>query len=147
MQIFSKIYFDIIDLFLKNPIGQTVGFLAFFASIINFMYFKDKKFIWGTLIASIFWGIHFNFIGALTAAYINYFDIFKNAIALKYEKNKNWMWGFLLAYFIIGIGTFLNFDILKLEIGELNYFSLLPTFASIFSTILVFKTRGVVKIG
>lgn len=143
----EKIYLffdEITSLFLENPLGQAFWILAFIISIVNFLFLRDKKFIFATLVASIFWGIHFQFIWALAAAYINYFDVLKNAMALKYERNKNWMYAFFVSYTIIWVWTFLNFDIFSLTFWEINYFSLFPTFCALFSTFLVFKTRGIV---
>ncbi len=134
---------EIFALFLKNPVGQSIGLLAFLVSIINFVFLKDRKFIFATLVASIFWWVHFHIIWALTAAYINYFDILKNAVALKYERNKNWMCIFFLAYSLIWIWTFFDIDTKTLTIWKLNYFSLFPTFCALFSTFLVFKTRWI----
>lgn len=129
---------------MENPVGQFFGFIAFWISVWNFLYCKDWKFILYTLIASVFWGIHFHIIGALTAAYFNYVDVFKNYFALKYEKNKKIMQGFLVLYVVLWIGMFLNIDIVHFRLGELNYLSLLVTFSALFSTFLIFKTRWVV---
>jgi hypothetical protein len=134
---------QLIDLFLQNPFWQTIWIIAFFISIYNFLYCRDKKFIIFTAIASLFWGVHFLFIWALTAAYINIFDIFKNISALKRERNKKWMWWFLIVYFFIWLYNFFSFDLETFNIWELNYYSLLPTFSALFSTYLVFMTRWI----
>ena len=139
----SKIIFQLFELFMQNPIWQTLGILAFLVSIINFAFMKDKKFIIWTLIASIFWWIHFHSIWALAAAYINYFDVIKNALALKYERNKKWMYAFFAIYSLIWIFTFLNINLKTFSIWDYNYFSLFPTFCSLFSTYLVFNTRWI----
>lgn len=136
-------FHNLIETFLNNPLWQSIWLLGFLVSIINFLFLKDKKFIWWTLVASFFWWMHFYYIWALAASYINFFDVIKNWFALKYERNKNWMYIFIFSYFLIWVYTFLNFNISTLSIWELNYLSLFPTFSSLFSTFLVFKTRWI----
>ncbi len=135
------------ELFIKNPWGQSIWMVAFVISIVNFWFLKNKMFIWGTLVASIAWAINFFFLGALTAAVMNFFDVFKNAAALKFERSAKSMYYFMAIYLIIWFFMLygLNIDLEKwlYFTPEYNFKSLLVTFSAVFSTFLVFKTRWV----
>lgn len=122
---------NIYNLFLLNPLGQFLWLMAFVVSIYNFLYCKNKRFIFFTMIASIFWWFHFLALWLLSAAYINIVDVLKNALALKYEKNKYITLGFILVYIIISYFTYVGI------------ISLIPLATAILSTILVFYVRGV----
>jgi len=119
------------EIFLGNPLGQTLWLIAFWVSVYNFLYCRDKKFILFALIASIFWGSHFFVLGLLSAAYINFVDVIKNALALRYEKNKYITLGFIMIYIILSYLTY-NWPL-----------SLIPLATAILSTILVFYVRWV----
>ncbi|MDD3793685.1 MAG: YgjV family protein [Candidatus Gracilibacteria bacterium] len=128
---FLELFNMLTSTFLANPLGQIIGLIAFFVSIYNFLYCKNKRFIFFTMIASIFWGFHFLALGLLSAAYINIVDVLKNALALKYEKNKYMTLGFISIYVIISYFTYEGI------------ISLIPLATAILSTILVFYVRGV----
>ncbi len=137
----------IIELFLKNPLAQSIWIIAFLISIINFSFMKWRNFIWGTLIASLFWGLNFFFLWAFAAAYINFVDVFKNAAALIWKKSKKALILFLIIYILIWIWNFLwinfSFETYKITFWQISYLSLIPTFTALLSTYLVFKTTWV----
>lgn len=122
---------NIIEIFSSNPLGQLIWLIAFLVSIYNFWFCKNKKFIFFTMIASIFWWFHFLFLWLLSAAYINLVDIVKNALALKYERNKYLTLGFIIIYIIISFFTYTS------------PISLIPLATAILSTILVFYIRWI----
>lgn len=122
---------NIFNLFLLNPIWQFLWLIAFFISIYNFLYCKNKKFIFFTMIASFLWWFHFLALWLLSAAYINIVDVLKNALALKYEKNKYLTLWFIFIYFVISYFTYTSL------------ISLIPLATAILSTILVFYVRWV----
>jgi len=128
---FSILINNIFDIFLLNPIAQTLWLFAFFVSIYNFWFCKNKKFIFFTLIASIFWWFHFLALWLLSAAYINIVDVVKNALALKYEKNKYMTIWFIIIYIFISYFTYNSL------------ISLIPLATAILSTILVFYVRWI----
>jgi len=128
---FSILINNIFDIFLLNPIAQTLWLFAFFVSIYNFWFCKNKKFIFFTLIASIFWWFHFLALWLLSAAYINIVDVIKNALALKYEKNKYMTIWFIIIYIFISYFTYNSL------------ISLIPLATAILSTILVFYVRWI----
>ena len=146
----------IIELFRENPWGQWIWMIAFAISIVNFWFMKDRNFIWGTLFASLAWGLNFFFLWAFAAAYINFFDVFKNWAALMWEKSKKALQFFLIVYVIVWIWNFLwihftqysqiisFFPILSSgALWDLDYISLIPTLTALLSTYLVFKTSWV----
>jgi hypothetical protein len=124
-------YNTLIDLFIKEPVWQTIWVVAFVFSIYTFMFCKDKRFVFFNMIISIFWWAHFFALWLATAAYIHMVDILKNALALKFEKNKYLTLGFILVYIVI---SYFKFDWM---------ISLIPLVTAIISTILVFYVRGV----
>lgn len=131
MELLLSFFLSVRDLFISNPLWQTIGLIAFFISIYNFTYCRDKKFIVFTWIASLVWWFHFLLIWLFSAAFINLVDVFKNALALKYEKNKYITISFILIYCII---SYFTFD---------GLISLIPLLTAILSTIIVFYIRGV----
>ena len=131
MDLIFEITHSLKTTFLVNPSWQIIWIIAFFLSIYNFLYCRDRKFIIVTAIASLFWWVHFFLIWAITAAFINFFDISKNIASLKWERKKSWMLVFIWIYVVIWFFTYEN------------YYSLLPTFSAIFSTYLVFMTRWI----
>jgi hypothetical protein len=124
-------FIAIYDIFLSNPIAQILWLIWFLVSIYNFWFCKNKKFIFFTMIASIFWWFHFLFLWLLSAAYINIVDVAKNALALKYAKNKYLTLWFILLYIIISYFTYTSI------------ISLIPLATAILSTILVFYIRWI----
>lgn len=131
MELILSFILSVRDLFISNPLWQTIGLIAFFISIYNFTYCRDKRFIVFTWIASLVWWFHFLLIWLLSAAFINLVDVFKNALALKYEKNKYITVSFIFIYCII---SYFTFD---------GLISLIPLLTAILSTIIVFYIRGV----
>ena len=127
----SDMLLSLQDLFQNNPLGQTLGLIAFWISVYNFLYCRDKRFIFFTLIASCVWGVHFFILWLLSAAYINFVDVLKNALALRYEKNTYITLGFIGVYIVISYFTYTGI------------ISLIPLFTAILSTILVFYVRWV----
>lgn len=131
----------VFDIFLQNPIPQSIWLIAFWFSAYNFLFCKDKKFIIFTAISSFFWSLHFLSLWLSTtwvltmwlisAWIVNTFDIFKNLISLKYEKNIYWVIWITIIYLII---WFFTID---------TYISVIPTITAIFSTYLVFYVRGI----
>lgn len=121
----------VIDIFKENFYGQLIWLFAFFISIYNFLFCKNKKFIVITAIASLVWGIHFYSIWLIAASLINIVDVFKNILALKYEKSKKIASIFIIFYIIV---WFISFE---------NYISLIPTLTAVISTYLVFYVRWV----
>ena len=122
---------EVIEIFLIAPIGQSIWLIAFLVSIYNFLFCKNKKFIFFTMIASLIWGIHFHIIGLTAAALINGVDVIKNILALKYERNKYLASLFVIVYIIIWFLTY-NW-----------YISLIPTLNAVLGTFLVFFVRGI----
>lgn len=127
----SDLIFIIIDIFKENIFWQIVWLIAFLISIYNFLFCKDKKFIFFTMVASLIWGIHFYSIWLMVAWFINLIDVIKNALALKYNKSKKIASLFIVLYIII---WFILFD---------WYISLIPTMNALLSTYLVFYVRWV----
>jgi len=117
--------------FNAHPVWQIIWMIAFFVSIYNFLYCKDRRFVFFTMIASLVWWIHFYSIWLISAWLINLIDVIKNALALKYEKSNKITIAFVLLYLVI---WYLAFD---------WYLSLIPTINAIASTFLVFYIRWV----
>lgn len=113
---------------------QIIGFIALFFVFLGFKEKNDTKLILFLTVWSFFWGIHFSMLWLIAAAGINFFDICKNLLWLKFEKNIYLMSFFILSYIIIWYISFLYTQ---------NYFSFLPTLASVISTVWVFIFRGV----
>ena len=124
-------FLNIRDIFQANPLWQGVWFLAFFVAVYNFWFCKDQKFVILTWIVSILFWFHFISLWLMTAWVINFLDAFKNFISLKYEKNIYWVIWLSILYLCIGYFTY---D---------GYLSLIPLWAALFSTYLVFYVRGI----
>ncbi len=114
-----------------NPLWQMIGIIAFLLSVINFAYWKDKSFIVWMMIASFFWWIHFLLIWALSAWYVQLFDVVKNAFWLKFEKNNYLASLFIISYLIIWA---LNYS---------SFISIIPIFCAVLWVILTFYIRWI----
>lgn len=112
--------------------AQSVGILAFFASLITFTMKQDKNFIIMMVLVSFLWFIHFGLIWLYAAAFINFVDIFKNILALKYKKNIFITWWVIVLYLIIWA--------LTLRYG---YMEIIPVIASLASIYIVFQLSGI----
>lgn len=115
-------------------IWQIIWFIALFFVFLGFKETDDRKLILYLTVWSFFWGIHFSILGLVAAAGINFFDIGKNLMWLKYENNKIFMWVFITCYIIIWMVSYTY---------TWNIFSLLPTLASVVSTVWVFIFRWI----
>ena len=124
-------FWNIQDIFLANPRGQWIWFLAFLVAVYNFWFCKDQKFIVLTWVVSILFGFHFVSLWLMTAGVINFLDAFKNFISLRYEKNIYRVIGLSILYICI---WYFTYD---------GYLSLIPLWCAIFSTFLVFYIRGI----
>ena len=133
--------------FLLHPYAQSIGIIAFFIAIYNFLFCRDRKFIIVTAIMSAFWGVHYIGIGALSAGFINLFDVFKNLAGLKWERNKKWMYFFIFSYIGIGIFTFAH-KYFSQGLVTKDFIEIIPVLLWVVSTYLVFFVRGLkLKIG
>jgi len=125
-------FFNIIrEIFITNPIAQSIGFIAFFISVYIFLFCKDKKFILFTWISSLVWGVHFFLIWLFSASLINFVDVFKNFFALKFKNNKYFAWFFIIFYLIV---WYFSYE---------SPISIIPVFNALLSTLLVFFVRGI----
>lgn len=115
-----------------NPMAQIIWAIAFFVSVYNFLFCKDKKFIIFTAIASAIWWVHFMSLWLLAAWLVNIFDVFKNLISLKYERNIRWVIWFTIVYLVIWYLSYRGWIV-----------STIPTITAIVSTYLVFYVRGI----
>ncbi len=109
---------NLTQIFMQNPIAQTVGLFALIINIFAVIFFKNKKFIYGIILTSFFWWIHFLLMWLYSGAIINFIDIVKNYASVKYKKNKKIMWIFMFLYLIIWFFLYTDFK------------SLLPVLAS-----------------
>lgn len=139
---------ELLDLFIKyffeNPVWQVVWVVGFIVSVYNFLFCKNRKFIFFTMVASFVWGIHYLSIWLIAGWLINAIDTVKNAIALKYEKSNKITIFFVILYLLIWFFTikqeFLanpNQDLLQ------SLTSIIPTINAIAWTFLVFYVRWV----
>lgn len=128
-----EIYNEILAIFSKNPVAQTIGFLAVLVNIIAFVTAKDRIFLIFMAISSFVWGIHFYYLWLISAAFVSFFDILKNIIALKYKRNIFIFWFLIISYFIIWIFTF----------NPENIFSIIPTLTAISSVIFINYLSGI----
>ncbi len=126
---------DIINIvrnaFIEHPIWQSIWLVAFLVSIYNFLFCKNKKFIYVTAIASFVWGIHFYSIWLMSAALVNAVDVGKNLLAIKYKRSIKLSSIFVVFYLVL---PFFIFD---------WYISLIPMVTAILWTYLVFYVRWV----
>lgn len=129
MNIFDKIY----NIFLENPVWQTIGFIALIINIFAFVTSKDEKFLIFMAISSLVWWIHFYYLWLISAAYISFFDILKNIIALKYKKNKKLFIFLFLSYIIIWFFTFNKNEI----------FSVIPIINSLLSLFFIYFLKEI----
>lgn len=120
--------------FTIDILWQIVGFIALFFVFLWFKETDDRRLIIYLTIGSFFWGIHFSILWLIAAAWINFFDIFKNLLWLKYERNTILMSFFIVSYTVI---WFISYQYTQ------ELISLLPTIASILSTIWVFIFRWI----
>ncbi len=109
----------IIEIFLENPIGQIIWFIALVINVYSVIFLKNNKLIYWISLVSFIWSIHFFLMWLMVGAFINFMDIFKNYLAVKFKKNKNIMFLFIILYIIIWILTYQNI------------YSILPIIASI----------------
>lgn len=76
-----------VSLFLENPVGQALGFLAMIIGITGFIITDDRKTIKIFIISCVFWILHFIFMhnyGALGATVIG---LIRLILSLKYKKS------------------------------------------------------------
>ena len=125
------LFYTIFDIFKENFYWQLIWLIAFIVSIYNFLFCKNKKFIFFTMVASLVWWIHFYSIGLIAAALINFVDVTKNALALKYEKSNKIVISYVVLYVII---WFITYDWLV---------TIIPTLTALLGTYLVFYVRWV----
>lgn len=131
MEYIQNFFHIVIDIFIQNPLWQTIGLIAFLVSIYNFLFCKNKRFVFFTMVASLVWWIHFGILWLTSAALVNGIDVIKNGLALKYEKNKYLTLIFVVLYIII---WFLTYS---------SPISLIPTINALLWTFLVFYVRWV----
>ncbi len=114
---------DLLDIFFKDPLWQSIWFLAFVFGVFAFLHKNDKKLYLYIMLSQFFWIIHFCMIALYVWAFVNVISFFRTYIALKYKKNIKVIFLFILFYIIIGL---LNYE---------GFISLFPIFAGIFWTL------------
>lgn len=99
---------NLIQLFLENPIWQTIWFLAFLIWIYAFLQSKDKKLYFWVMIAQLLWVIHFFILWLYSWAFVNVVWFLRSFVALKYKSRKFFIYIFIVLYFIIWIFNYSN---------------------------------------
>lgn len=132
--LFNGFIDSIVNIFLENPIAQSIGFLGFLCSIFTFISNSNISFLYRLAFTSFVWSIHFLLLGALSAFFINFIDIFKNLLAVKFPNNKKILSVILVFYFVVGIFMYLKDE---------NFITLIPIIGSVCGLIVVFLLKGI----
>lgn len=74
-------------LFMLNPLGQTLGFLAMFVVFLGYLSADDRKTVKIFIIACSIWGIHFFMMGNYSAMWATAIAIVRLVLSLYYRGN------------------------------------------------------------
>lgn len=76
-----------VSLFMENPLGQWVGFIAMAIIFIAFNIKDDKKLIYTLSISNVFWILHFFLLGNIWALLATFVAALRLILSLKYRGN------------------------------------------------------------
>jgi len=96
-----------VSLFLENPLGQTMGFIAMIVWISGLIVLEDRKTIKIFIASSFFWMLHFIFLWNLAALWATIIWAIRLMLSLKYQKNMNVL---LWVVFVSLVFGFFSYD-------------------------------------
>jgi hypothetical protein len=111
-----------VSLFVGNPIGQSVWFIAMGIIFYAFSIKDDKKLVYVLSFSNIFWVIHFFLLGNIWAMLATIVAAIRLALSLRYKKNYMVLAGVALLSLIL---WFLSYE---------SYLSLIPIVATILAS-------------
>ncbi|NDK09610.1 YgjV family protein [Candidatus Gracilibacteria bacterium] len=106
MEFISTLLNGVISLFLENPLGQLFGFIAMFVGITGFIVTDDTKTIKIFIAATIFWLLHFIFMGNYGALLAGIIGLIRLILSLKYKKSVSVFMAILAVSIALGLYSF-----------------------------------------
>lgn len=119
---------EILEIFLMNPVGQTLGLLWMITVIWAFLQKDDKRVVQILAVAHIFWAGHFYFMEIYSWLWMVIIGFIRLLMSMKYKKNNNMffavMWVTLWLWILTYENTHSLFPIMASCLGTYGYFYL-----------------------
>jgi len=122
MTFLSPLFDKGVSLFMQDPIGQFVGFVAMFIIFYAFTIKDDVKLIKVLCISNIFWILHFYFLANYWALIATVVAMIRLFLSLRYKKH---LWALLFVSFLSVFLGYFSYE---------WYISLLPILATILAS-------------